>query len=59
MLSFSSFTLFLSVEVPKEVLTFIDSSILFIQNGLELVEFGECDTLAHVSTCLNLIAHGL
>ena len=58
-LSFSSFTLFLSVEVLKEVLTFIDSSILFIQKGLEPVEFGGRDTSAHVSMRLNLIAHVL
>ena len=59
MLSFSSLTLFLSVEVPKEVLTFLHSSVPFIQKGLELVEFGGCDTLAHVSMCLDLIAHGV
>ena len=58
-LSFSSLTIFLSVEVPKEVLNFLHSSIPFIQKGLEVVEFGGCDTLAHVPMCLDLIAHGV
>ena len=47
------------MEVPKEVSTFLRSSIPFIQKGLELVEFGGRDTLAHMSMCLDLIAHGM